>query len=295
MYNALLKVFIEVADYGSFTKAAENLYISSTAIMKQMNILEEHIGLQLLIRSPRGVDLTEAGKSIYKDAKFMIQYSEEAINRAYQVQSINTKTIRVGTSALYPCKNFIDLWNKISDKYSEFKLKVIPFEDTSTGTAYRDIGKKYDLITGSYDPLAVKEFCHFLELGKQHFCLCMSKKHPLSKKEKLFITDLYNEKLMIMKSGNSLINDQIRLDIETKHSQITLIDAPYFYDVEVFNACEENNYILLTLDNWSDIHPSLITIPFEIPYDIPYGVIYSTKPNEVTKSFLKIVSSIIFL
>ena len=51
MHNAMLEVFVEVADRGSFTKAAETLYISSTAIMKQMNILEEHLGLQLLIRT----------------------------------------------------------------------------------------------------------------------------------------------------------------------------------------------------------------------------------------------------
>lgn len=100
----MLKVFVEVVDQGSFTKAAESLYISSTAIMKQMNIFEEHIGLQLLIRTPRGIHLTEAGKSIYKDAKFMIQYSQEAIDRAYQMNETNKQTIRIGTSALYPVK-----------------------------------------------------------------------------------------------------------------------------------------------------------------------------------------------
>ena len=72
MHNAMLEVFVEVADRGSFTKAAETLYISSTAIMKQMNILEEHLGLQLLIRTPRGIHLTEAGKSIYKDADYIV-------------------------------------------------------------------------------------------------------------------------------------------------------------------------------------------------------------------------------
>lgn len=72
----MLKIFVEAADCGSFTKAAESLYISSTAVMKQMNILEKHIGLKLLTRTPRGIHLTEARKSIYKDAKFMIRYSE---------------------------------------------------------------------------------------------------------------------------------------------------------------------------------------------------------------------------
>ena len=40
MYNPMLDTFITVADYGSFTKAAAQLYISPTAVMKQMNALE---------------------------------------------------------------------------------------------------------------------------------------------------------------------------------------------------------------------------------------------------------------
>ena len=293
MHNAMLEVFVEVADRGSFTKAAETLYISSTAIMKQMNILEEHLGLQLLIRTPRGIHLTEAGKSIYKDAKFMIQYSKEAIDRAYQAQAANRQIIRVGTSALYPCKNLMDLWSQISDEYPEFRLKVVPFEDTNTGTAYRDVGKKFDLITGSYDPFAADNRCQFLELGKHRFCLAMSKKHRLSQMESLSMTDLYGETLMIMKPGNSPINDQVRHDIEKEHPQINLVDAPHYYDIEVFNYCEENDYILLTLEGWNDIHPSLITIPFQVPYCIPCGIVYSTEPGDGVQHFLDIVSSIL--
>ena len=96
-----------------------------------------------------------------------------------------------------------------------------------------------------------------------------------------------------MKPGNSPINDQIRQDIEKGHPQIAIADAPHYYDIEVFNYCEENDYILLTLDGWNDIHPSLVTIPFEVPYSIPYGIVYSTEPNKGTKRFLEIVSSIL--
>ena len=45
MYNKYLEVFIQVADTGSFSKAAEKLYISSTAVMKQMNLMEQELGL----------------------------------------------------------------------------------------------------------------------------------------------------------------------------------------------------------------------------------------------------------
>lgn len=43
MYNPLLDTFLAVVECGSFTKAADRLYISPTAVMKQMNSLEEHL------------------------------------------------------------------------------------------------------------------------------------------------------------------------------------------------------------------------------------------------------------
>ena len=75
MYNHMLDTFIAVADCGSFTKASQQLYISPTAIMKQMNALENHLELKLIERTPSGVQLTSAGEIIYRNAKFMIDYS----------------------------------------------------------------------------------------------------------------------------------------------------------------------------------------------------------------------------
>lgn len=66
MYNPILDTFIAVVDCGSFTKAAEKLYISSTAVMKQINTLEKRLDLKLIDRSPTGVSLTPAGKIIYR-------------------------------------------------------------------------------------------------------------------------------------------------------------------------------------------------------------------------------------
>lgn len=53
MINPLLRTFLTVADCGSFTKASEKLFISATAIMKQMNTLEAQLQLQLIQRSPQ--------------------------------------------------------------------------------------------------------------------------------------------------------------------------------------------------------------------------------------------------
>lgn len=74
MYNHKLDTFIRVADGGSFNKAAEKLFITSTAVIKQINQLEESLDVTLFERGHRGLKLTPSGESLYKDAKYIIRY-----------------------------------------------------------------------------------------------------------------------------------------------------------------------------------------------------------------------------
>ena len=85
VYNSQLKTFVYAVDSGSFSKATERLYISSTAVMKQINALEAHLELKLIERNNQGISLTSAGESVYKDAKFLFDYSEKAVARARQI------------------------------------------------------------------------------------------------------------------------------------------------------------------------------------------------------------------
>ena len=67
MYNPQLETFLCVAECKSFNKAAQMLYISPPAVIKQINLLEDKLGLQLFVRTHRGLELTDAGKSLAQD------------------------------------------------------------------------------------------------------------------------------------------------------------------------------------------------------------------------------------
>ncbi|MDO4304906.1 MAG: LysR family transcriptional regulator, partial [Bacillota bacterium] len=126
MYNPLLDTFIAVADHGSFTKTAEVLYISPTAVMKQMNSLENHLNLKLIERTPSGIRLTKAGTLIYRDAKFMIDYSKKSISGAHAALHASDTTFCVGTSLLNPAKPFMDLWYRVNKDFPDYKLHLVP-------------------------------------------------------------------------------------------------------------------------------------------------------------------------
>ena len=70
MYNHQLETFIRVADAGSFNKAAEESYITPTAIIKQINLLEDSLGVKLFERTRRGLTLTKAGRSMMPSTSF---------------------------------------------------------------------------------------------------------------------------------------------------------------------------------------------------------------------------------
>ena len=82
MYNPQLETFIKVADAGSFNKAAEQSFITPTAVIKQINLLEAGLGVALFDRTHRGLTLTKAGKSLYRDSKYIIQYCRDSVVRA---------------------------------------------------------------------------------------------------------------------------------------------------------------------------------------------------------------------
>ena len=79
MYNPQLQTFIRVADAGSFNKAAEESYITPTAVIKQINLLETDLDVKLFERSHRGLTLTKAGQSLYNDAKYIIRYCKDSV------------------------------------------------------------------------------------------------------------------------------------------------------------------------------------------------------------------------
>lgn len=81
IYNPQLETFLYVVESGSFSKAAEKLYITAPAVIKQINTLEGSLDLQLFDRTHRGLVVTDAGKSLYNDAKYMIQYCRDSVAR----------------------------------------------------------------------------------------------------------------------------------------------------------------------------------------------------------------------
>lgn len=289
MYSRELTTFLAVAEHGSFLKASKELYITPASVMNQINKLESLVGVQLIMRTNQGTQLTAAGRSLYKDAKKIIRQSEQAIARARQIAKDEQQAIRVGTSILRPCKTLVDLWSRIDDGTLPVTIHIVPFDDSPTSMEIMldSLGKEIDCFVGPCDSLTWRERYNILPLEPVHCCIAVPRKHKLAKKKILRWSDLDGETMMLVKRGDSPGLNRLRDEIEAKHPQITLFDTPHFYDTSIFNECEQMGCLMETLDIWKDVHPSLVTLPMEWQYTMPYGIVYAKNPSESMQAFIE--------
>lgn len=137
--------------------------------------------------------LTEAGKSLYQDAKYIIQYCKESVARAQNAMQAHEDVIRIGTSPMTPAQVLVDLWPKIQKDCPGIKFQLVPYDNTPENAReiLANLGQNIDVVAGIFDEtmLALRK-CDGLELSREPICCAVSIHHRLAAKERLSVEDL---------------------------------------------------------------------------------------------------------
>lgn len=91
-----LRYFVAVAECGSISRAAEELFIAQPPLSVQIKQLETEVGTRLLIRYPRGIRLTSAGERFFQEAKDILARAERAKRLAHGVDCAEGGQLRIG-------------------------------------------------------------------------------------------------------------------------------------------------------------------------------------------------------
>src|SRR4051812_3861590 len=94
----IMKVFVTVIEQKNFTRAAEILNISQPNVSLHIRNLENEFGTKLIHRSPKQVQITEAGQILYRHAKQILLHFEEARHEINDLRHVVTGKLRVGAS-----------------------------------------------------------------------------------------------------------------------------------------------------------------------------------------------------
>ena len=294
MINPQILTFITVAKVGSFSKAAETMYISPTAVMKQIDSLEERIGVTLFNRTNRGLVLTEAGESVLNDAKYLVDYAARAEEKAQKIdRKENQRSIRIGTSLMTPAKFILDIWTEIQNIAPNLKVELIPFENTPENAReiLSNLGLQIDVVAGIYDE-DFKDERGFqtvrLEDKKVSFAVPLTS--PLAAKRCISPEDLKETGAMFIKRGWNRYIDELRDTCENAGVKITEFD---FFNLVAFNEAVKRNIPIIAISGWESVHPLLKIITSKTNVTVPYGIMYSLEPSKHVRQFVKAVESIV--
>ena len=126
-----LKVFLAVADTLSFTRAAERVFLTQSAVSHQMANLERELGCQLVERRGRSIGLTPAGRALAQHARRVFATIEEATIAARQAAQPGLGRLRIGASST-ACQYIIpEALREFRESFPGYTLSIIPGDSPS--------------------------------------------------------------------------------------------------------------------------------------------------------------------
>jgi DNA-binding transcriptional LysR family regulator len=117
--------FLATADAGSFTRAAEKLHLSSSAVSKSVARLEARLGVILFERSTRRLQLSSAGHAYYATCKRVLQELVDAENVLAEQEGELAGKVRIGVPASYGRMRVMPALIDLCEKYPQLQPSIV--------------------------------------------------------------------------------------------------------------------------------------------------------------------------
>ena len=195
-----LRYFVAVAEEENFSHAAEREHVSQPSLSQQIHKLEGELGQQLFDRLPRGVVLTEAGRTMLGYARNILTGLADAQRAIAELEEEVAGRLSVGaipSMALYLLPGLIVEFQRAYPRVT-FEL----FEDTTENLAQRLEDGTLDVVLASSgdEPPHLRRYL----LGRERLLMLLPEQHRLARKRAIKWSDLATEKFLLLHEIHSL-------------------------------------------------------------------------------------------
>ena len=283
MNEKQLKIFIAVADCGSFSRSEEKTFLSKQAQIKQIDLLEMELGFSLFTRTPKGCELTPAGKEYYKGAKKILELHEAVAEKSRKLAD-NRNVLRIANPP-HPRLVLADAMSEFSRRWPNVQ-QVVTF----------DGGKKIidDIIVGDVDVgecifsgTVRRPELGFTKLSDLPFFCVMQPTHPLASRERIEVSDLSGNLIGIRGDGQrELVNDISASCVNVNIHEYATDEVKCIY-----NICFNNGVYIAKAYYIHHLYP-LVCLPLDVPYRRTSVLVYRREPSELVKKFIAVVEEL---
>ncbi len=201
MDTLYLERFLIVAEHRNFTKAANQLFLSTSTVSKSVVYLEESLGVKLLNRTNQSVELTRCGKFLMERGRAIIDdinqlKTDLAFLEDQPGDTLNIYRIPISSPA------FLSAYSSYSSKHPDDTIQIFTHTPVGVAKALRSGTTHAGLISDDPDPWLELGYCIKVIEEDDPFCAVVAKGHPLFRKKDITTRDLVGHR--ILNAGQSL-------------------------------------------------------------------------------------------
>jgi DNA-binding transcriptional LysR family regulator len=207
-----LRYFVAIAEERGFTRAAERLWIAQPGLSTQMRRLEDELGVQLLERHSRGVDLTQAGELFLERARVALAATDAAAATGRDLQAGVIGSLRLGIASGPAWPLTSDLLRRFSRQRSGVEVSVLQGYSQALGRDLRD-GRLDALLTPSGSTTVGM---HSVDLGSAEWVVLIGTGHPLAGIGRVAAWELDGQRIAVTGHRDGGAYDRAVVDLLTE-------------------------------------------------------------------------------
>ena len=174
-----LQYFNTVVRTGSFTEAAEECFISQSAISQQIKALEKDLGVELLVRENRRFHLTKAGEYLYQKSGLLLEDFERVKNKTIQIARGSHNVLRLGYLKTFPGKELLNTVLEYNEIFPDIQVHI---QNGNHETLYQLLyDNQLDLVLNDQRRAFSDKYVNF-KLFEACYYVVLHEKHHLSNK-----------------------------------------------------------------------------------------------------------------
>ena len=200
-----IKYFQEVVRCKSFTAAAEECFISQSAISQQIQALENEIGVKLLNRENRKFSLTPAGEHFYQKSLVLMADFERLCHETVRIANKDNAELRIGYLKCYGGQEFRLAVAEFSEKYPDVSVHIINGNHEDLYDSLRSGG--VDLILSDQRRAFSDEYVNFI-LATSECYIEIAARNPLASLESIETDDLKKIPCILIASPEQQENER---------------------------------------------------------------------------------------
>ncbi len=234
MHIDTFKVFCDLVETQSFTRAAKNNNITQSAVSQQVSSMERHFRTPLIERTSKKFALTREGQALYEFSKQIVQNYDSLLHRIQEIKNIVSGSIKVST--IYS----IGL-HELPPYLKQF-LRSHP--TVNVAVEYRRASQVYEDIIGNSADLGLVAYPHsdlrltIVPLRRDLLVLVCHPDHPLASRKSITLPDLRGQKFISFQPD---IPTRREIDKLFKSRDVTVQTVMEFDNIETVKRAIEIN------------------------------------------------------